>query len=151
MRKALRRSQECTPLGLFSALKRRNRAGNEPPPIGPKKIGKTVWKTTRMLSMVFEVIQPDLEVDGRHATTFLISSTGSSVRAASGNSVEQFGQILAAGAAGPRIYELPRQSTDQRSAFSRKLRLACAPLVDGSVCLAISRGSSVSVGITFRS
>src|SRR5882757_1068605 len=96
MREALRRSQECTSLGLFPELKRRNRARNEPPLIGPEKIGKAVWNTTRMLSMVFEVIQPDLEINRRHAATFLIPSRRSSVRAASGGSMEGFGQILAA-------------------------------------------------------
>jgi hypothetical protein len=50
-----------------------------------------------MLSMVFEVIQPDLEINRRHAATLLIPPTGSSVRAVSGSSVEGFGQILAAG------------------------------------------------------
>jgi hypothetical protein len=35
MREALRRSQERTSLRLFSELKRRNRARNEPPLIGP--------------------------------------------------------------------------------------------------------------------
>src|ERR1700676_1182158 len=48
-----------------------------------------------MLSMVFEVIQPDLEINRRHTTTLLIPLRGSSVRAASGSSVEGFGQILA--------------------------------------------------------
>jgi hypothetical protein len=49
-----------------------------------------------MLSMVFEVIQPDLEINRSHAATFLIPLQASSVRAASGSSVEGFGQILAA-------------------------------------------------------
>jgi hypothetical protein len=65
MREALSRSQECTSLRLFPELKRRNRARNKPPLIGRQKIGKTVWNTARMLSMVFEVIQPDLEINRR--------------------------------------------------------------------------------------
>jgi hypothetical protein len=69
VREALRRSQKHTSLRLFPELKRRNRARNQPPLIGPEKIGKAVWNTTRMLSMVFEVIQPDLEVNRRHAAT----------------------------------------------------------------------------------
>jgi hypothetical protein len=90
------RSQECASLRLFPELKRRNRVRNEPPLIGPQKIGKAVWNTTRMLSMVFEVIQPDLEINWRHAATLLITPTGDSVGAASGSAVEGFGQILAA-------------------------------------------------------
>jgi hypothetical protein len=92
---ALRRSLERTSLGLLPELKRRNRARNQPPLIGPKEIGKAVWNTTRMLSMVLEVIQPDLEVNRRHAAALLIPPQASSVRAASGSSVEEFGQILA--------------------------------------------------------
>src|ERR1700691_4497204 len=34
-------------------------------------IGKAVGNTTLMVNMVFEVIQPDLEIDGRHAATLL--------------------------------------------------------------------------------
>lgn len=48
-----------------------------------------------MLSMVFEVIQPDLEINRRHTATLLIPPTGRSVGAASGSSVEGFGRILA--------------------------------------------------------
>src|ERR1700691_5312400 len=96
MREALSCSQERMPLRLFPELKRRNRARNEPPLIGPQQIGKAVWNATRMLSMVFEVIQPDFKINRRHAATLLIFPTDGSVRAASGNSVEGFGQILAA-------------------------------------------------------
>jgi hypothetical protein len=45
---------------------------------------------------VFEVIQPDLEINRRHTAALPIPPTDSSVRAASGSSVEGFGQILAA-------------------------------------------------------
>ena len=55
-----------------------------------------MWNTTRVLSVVFKVIQPDLEINRRHAAALLILPTGSSVRAVSGSSVEGFGQILAA-------------------------------------------------------
>jgi hypothetical protein len=72
MPEALRCSQERTSLGLLPELKRRNRVRNQPPLIGPKKIGKAVWNTTRMLRMVLEVIQPDLEVNRRHAAALLI-------------------------------------------------------------------------------
>jgi hypothetical protein len=34
-------------------------------------IGKAAWNTPRMPSMVFEVIQPDLEINRRHAATLL--------------------------------------------------------------------------------
>src|SRR6202044_2301262 len=59
-------------------------------------IRKALWNTTRMLSMVFEVIQPNLEINRRHAAALPIPVQASSVRAASGSSVEGFGQILAA-------------------------------------------------------
>ena len=72
MREALRRPQERTSLGLFPELKRRNRARDEPPLIGHQKIGKSGWNTTRILSVVFEVIQPDLEINRSHAATPLI-------------------------------------------------------------------------------
>src|ERR1700685_1973075 len=49
-----------------------------------------------MLSMVFEVIQPDLEINRTHAATLLIPPAGGTMRATSGSSVEGFGQILAA-------------------------------------------------------
>ena len=45
--------------------------------------------------MVFEVIQPYLEINRSHTATLLIP-VQASVRAASGGSVEGFGQILAA-------------------------------------------------------
>ena len=99
-REALRRSQERPTLRLFPELKRRNRARNEPSLIGPQEIGKAVWNTTRMLGVVFKVIQPDLEINRRHAATFLNPATGSSVRATSGSSVAGFGQILAAACGG---------------------------------------------------
>jgi hypothetical protein len=51
-----------------------------------------------MLSMVFEVIQPNLKINRRHCATPLIPTTGSSVPALWGISVEEFGQILAAAA-----------------------------------------------------
>src|SRR5277367_3533812 len=72
MREALRRSQERASVRLFPELKRRYRARDEPPLIGPQKIGKSGWNTARMLSMVFEVIQPDLEINRRHVATLLI-------------------------------------------------------------------------------
>jgi hypothetical protein len=40
------------------------------------------------------------------------------------------------------------QTTDQRATFFRNDRLACAPLVEGSVSLPIERCVSVSVGST---
>jgi hypothetical protein len=46
--------------------------------------------------MVFEVIRPNFEINRRHAATLPIPVQASSVRAASGSSVEGFGQILAA-------------------------------------------------------
>src|ERR1700733_10094167 len=49
-----------------------------------------------MAGVVFEVIQPDLEIDRRHAAALPMTRTRNSVRAASGNSVERLGQILAA-------------------------------------------------------
>ena len=55
-----------------------------------------------MLGVVFEVIQPDLEINRRHAATLPITLTGGSVRAVSGSSVEGFGQILAAARGGIR-------------------------------------------------
>ena len=72
MREALSRSQKRTSRGLFPELKRRNRARNQPSLIGPQKIGDAAWNTARMLSMVFEVIQPDLEIDRRHVATFAL-------------------------------------------------------------------------------
>src|SRR5271154_3153346 len=95
MREALRRSQKRTSLRLFPELKRRNRARNKLPLIETQKIGKAVRNTTRMLSMVFEVIQPDLEINRRHVAPPPDPPTISSVRATSGSSVEGFGQILA--------------------------------------------------------
>jgi hypothetical protein len=49
-----------------------------------------------MLRAVFEVIQPDLEINRRHTATLLIHPTGSSMRDASGGSVAGFGRILEA-------------------------------------------------------
>src|SRR5271154_7163464 len=72
MREALSRSQKRTSLRPFPELIRRNRTRNKLPLIEPQKIGKAVRNTTRMLSMVFEVIQPDLEINRRHVATPLI-------------------------------------------------------------------------------
>src|SRR5271155_302175 len=69
MREALSRSQKRTSLRPFPELIRRNRTRNKLPLIEPQKIGKAVRNTTRMLSMVFEVIQPDLEINRRHVAT----------------------------------------------------------------------------------
>src|SRR5580704_13814014 len=74
MREALSCSQKRTPLRLFPELKRRDGAGNEPPLIRSQKIGKAGWDTARMLGMVFEVVQPDLEINRRHLATLLIPS-----------------------------------------------------------------------------
>src|ERR1700675_4625690 len=79
MRAALRRSQRRTSLRLCPELKRRTRVRNKLPLLGPQKIGKAVWNTTRMLSMVFEVIQPDLEINRRHVATLLIPPQQSAV------------------------------------------------------------------------
>jgi hypothetical protein len=47
-----------------------------------------------MPGVVFEMIQPDLEIDPGHAATLVI--TRGSVRAGSGSSMAGFGRILAA-------------------------------------------------------
>jgi hypothetical protein len=114
---ALRRSLERTSLGLLPELKRRNRARNQPPLIGPKKIGKAVWNTTRMLSVVFEVIQPDLEVNRRHAAALLIPPTGKQcasrfgqfcggIRANSGSSEELIKRLAIERSSAPAIHRI---------------------------------------------
>jgi len=69
----LRRSQECPPLRLFAELKRCDGTCNELPFIRPQNIGKAVRNTARMPGVMFEMIQPDLEISNTHAASLLIS------------------------------------------------------------------------------
>jgi hypothetical protein len=67
------RSQERPPLGLFTELKRCDGACNELPFIGPQNIGEAVMSTSRMQGVLFEMIQPDLELSSTHAATLLFT------------------------------------------------------------------------------
>jgi len=67
VREALCGPQEGRSLRLFPQLERCDRARDEPPLIGLQNIGKAVWQATRMPRVVFEVIQPNLEIHGKHA------------------------------------------------------------------------------------
>jgi hypothetical protein len=67
------RSQERSPLRLFAELKRRDGACNELPFIRPQNIRKTMRNTTRMPSVMFEMIQPNLEISSTHAAALLIT------------------------------------------------------------------------------
>jgi hypothetical protein len=66
------RSQEHPPLRLFPELKRCDGVCNELPFIGPQNIGKAVRNTARMQGVMFEMIQPDLEISTTHAAALLI-------------------------------------------------------------------------------
>jgi hypothetical protein len=67
------RSQECSPLRLFAELKRRDGACNKLPFTGPQNIRETMRDTTGMQSVMFEMIQPDLEICSTHAIALLIT------------------------------------------------------------------------------
>jgi hypothetical protein len=60
-------------LRLFAELKRCDRACNELSFIGLQNIGKAVRNTVRMQGVMFEMIQPDLEISSTHAATLLIA------------------------------------------------------------------------------
>jgi hypothetical protein len=66
-RETLCRSPKRSPLRLFAELKRRDGACNERPFVVPQSIRKTMRNTTRMPSVMFEMIQPDLEISSTHA------------------------------------------------------------------------------------
>jgi hypothetical protein len=68
-RETFRRSQQRPPLGLFAELKCCDRARNELPFIGPQNIGEAIGNTARMQRVMFEMIQPDLEISGAHAAS----------------------------------------------------------------------------------
>src|ERR1700733_1053593 len=72
---SFRRSQERPPVRLFAELKRCDGACYELPFIGPQNIGKPVRNTARLQGMMFEMIQPDLELSSTHAATLLIAHT----------------------------------------------------------------------------
>ena len=67
------RSQKCPPLRLFAELKRCDGACNEIPFIWPQNIGNAVCNTARMQSVMFEMIQPDLEISITHAAILLVA------------------------------------------------------------------------------
>jgi hypothetical protein len=67
------RSQQCPPLRLFAELKRCDGACDELPFIAPQNIGNAVRNTARMQGVMFEMIQPDLEISSTHAATLLIA------------------------------------------------------------------------------
>jgi hypothetical protein len=67
------RSQECSPLRLFAELKRRDGACNQLPFIRPQNIRKTMRDTTRMPRVMFEMIQPNLEISCTHTAVLLIT------------------------------------------------------------------------------
>jgi hypothetical protein len=60
---------------LFAELKRRDGARNELPFIAPENIGKAARNTAPAPRVIFEVIQPDLEISGTHAAALLIAHT----------------------------------------------------------------------------
>jgi len=76
-------------------LKRGDGPRDQPVFMGTQNIGEARWAGIRMLVVVFEVIQPDIEIDRRHAAALVMLRTGMSVRAASGAAVAAFRQILA--------------------------------------------------------
>jgi len=65
--------QECPPLRLFAELKRCEGTRNQPPFVGPQNIDNAVRNTARMQGVIFEMIQPDLEISGTHGATLLIT------------------------------------------------------------------------------
>jgi hypothetical protein len=67
-RVAFGRSPELPALGLLAELKCRDGARDALQFIAPQDIGQTVRNTGRMPHMMFEVIQPDLEIHRTHAT-----------------------------------------------------------------------------------
>jgi hypothetical protein len=66
-------AQECPPLRLLAELKRRDGACNELPFVWPQNIGNAVRNTAPMQSVMFEMIQPDLEISATHAATLLVA------------------------------------------------------------------------------
>src|ERR1700723_2806686 len=69
------RSSKCPPLRLLAELKRRDGARDELQLVGPHHIGQTVRNTGRMPDMMFEVIQPDLEIQRTHAAPSRLHNT----------------------------------------------------------------------------
>jgi hypothetical protein len=67
VREAFGRSQECPSLRLLAELKRCDGARNELQFVGPQNIGKANRSTARVQGVMFEVIQPNLEISGTHA------------------------------------------------------------------------------------
>src|SRR5215469_1033981 len=61
-REALGSAPQRAALGLLAELEGRNRAGNELPLFGFEDIGELVRNAARVLGVVLEVIQPDLQV-----------------------------------------------------------------------------------------
>jgi hypothetical protein len=67
------RSQECPSLRLFAELKRCDGTRNQSQLTGPQNIAKAVRNTARVTSVMFEMIQPDLEISRTHAAILLIT------------------------------------------------------------------------------
>jgi hypothetical protein len=67
------RSQECPPLRLLAELKRSDGACKELPFVWPQNVGNALRNTARMQSVMFEMIQPDLEISSTHAATLLVA------------------------------------------------------------------------------
>jgi hypothetical protein len=65
--------QECPSLRLFAELKRCDGTRNQLQFVGPQDIGKAVRNTAQMQGVIFEMIQPDLEISGTHGAALLIT------------------------------------------------------------------------------
>ena len=71
--KTLCRAQECPPLRLLAELKRSDGACKELPFVWPQNVGNALRNTARMQSLMFEMIQPDLEISSTHVATLLVA------------------------------------------------------------------------------
>jgi len=96
-REAFCRSQQRPPIGLLAELKRCDGARDELQFVGRQNVGKTVRYPARTQGVMFEVIQPDLQISRTHAATLPIALIPR-VRVHSGIPVREFGQIVAGGA-----------------------------------------------------
>jgi len=96
-------SQKRAPTRLFPELKRRDGTRDELCFVGAQHIAQTVRYSAGTQGVMFEVVQPDLELTGTHVATLLIALT-LSVRAHSGIPLREFGQIVAAARAGPALF-----------------------------------------------
>jgi hypothetical protein len=72
-RETFGRSQECPSFRLFAELKRCDGTRNQPQLAGPQNIAKAVRNTARVQGVMFEMIQPDLEIFRTHVAILVIT------------------------------------------------------------------------------